>query len=56
MHDKPESKKNLTHKKVYVKPELKRISLDDEALLEQWRGKPYDACELKEIIRRSLRL
>jgi len=57
MDDKPESKKNPSNKKVYVKPELKRIPLDDEeGLLEFCRGKPYDAHELKELIKGSLRL
>jgi hypothetical protein len=39
MQDKPESKKNPSHKKVYVKPELKQIPLDEEEeLLEFCRG------------------
>jgi hypothetical protein len=57
MDYKPESQKGPSNKKVYVKPELKRIPLDDEEdLLEYCRGKPYDAHELKEMIKRSLRL
>jgi hypothetical protein len=45
--DKPESKKNPSHKKVYVQPELKRIPLDDEeGLLEFCKGK------LKELVKR----
>jgi hypothetical protein len=57
MDDKSESPKNPFHEKAYVKPELKRIPLDDEgSLLEFCRGKPYDAHELEELIKRSLRL
>jgi hypothetical protein len=57
MDDKPESKKDPSHKKVYFKPALKRIPFDDEeGLLEFCRDKPYDAHELKELIKRSLRL
>jgi outer membrane translocation and assembly module TamA len=57
MDYKPESKKDPSHKKVYVKPELKRIPLDnEEELLEFCKGKPYDAHKLKDLIKRSLRL
>jgi hypothetical protein len=53
--DKPESKKDPSPKKVYVKPELKRIPLDDEeALLEYSKAKPYSAQELKEVIKGML--
>jgi hypothetical protein len=56
MCHKPESKKDPSHKKVRVKPELKQIPLDDEdGLLEFCRGKPYDAQELKEMIKGMLR-
>ncbi len=56
MDHKPESKKDPSHKKVYVKPELKQIPLDEgEGLLEFCRGKPYDAQELKELIKGMLR-
>lgn len=56
MNHKPESKKDPSHKKVWVKPELKQIPLDDEQeLLEFCRGKPYDAQELKELIKGMLR-
>ncbi len=55
MDDEPESKKDLSHQKVYVKPELKRISLDDEeALVEFCKDKPYTAEELKEAIKGML--
>lgn len=55
MNHKPESKKDPSHKKVWVKPELKQIPLDDEqGLLEFCRGKPYDAQELKELIKGML--
>jgi len=55
MDDKPESKKDPSHKKVWVKPELKRIPLDDEkGLLEYCRGKPYDAQKLKDVIKAKL--
>jgi len=55
MDDKPESKKDPSHKKVWVKPELKPIPLDDEkGLLEYCRGKPYDAQELKDLIKAKL--
>ncbi len=55
MDDKPKSKKDPPHKKVYVKPELNRISLDDEeGLLEYCKGKPYSAQELKEWIKEKL--
>jgi hypothetical protein len=57
MEDTAEPPKNPSHKKVSVKPALKRIPLDDEEdLLEFYRGKPYDAHELEELIKRSLRL
>ena len=56
MDDKPESKKDPSHKKVYVKPELNRILLDDEeGLLAFCRGKPYTAQELKGVIKGMLR-
>ena len=56
MDDKPESQKDTAHKKVYVKPELKRISLDDEeGLLEFCKGKPYSAQELKDTVKGMLR-
>ena len=56
MDYKPESKKDPSKKKVWVKPELKQIPFDHEGgLLEFCRGKPYDAHELKEVIKRSLR-
>lgn len=56
MDDEPESKEDLSRKKVYVKPELSRIPLDDEeGLLEYCKGKPYSAQELKETIKRMLR-
>ena len=57
MEDTAEPPKTPSQKKVYVKPELKRIPLDDgEGLLDFCRGKPYDAHELKELIKGSLRL
>ncbi len=57
MDYKPESKKDPSHKKVYVKPELKRIPLDNEKeLLEFCKGKPYDAHKLKELIKGLLHL
>ncbi len=56
MDDDPESKKDPSHKKVYVKPELSRIPLDDEeGLLEYCKDKPYTAQELKEVIKEMLR-
>jgi len=56
MKHKPESKNDRSQKKVYVKPESKQIPLDDEeGLLEYCRGKPYDAQELKELIKGMLR-
>jgi hypothetical protein len=56
MDDKPESKKDPSRKKVYLKPELKQIPLDDqEGLVEFCRGKPYDAQELKELTKGMLR-
>jgi hypothetical protein len=55
MDDKPESKKDPSHKEVYAKPELNRIPLDDEeGLLEYCKGKPYSAQELKERIEEML--
>ena len=55
MDAEPESKKDPSQKKVYVKPELKQIPLDDEeGLLEYCKGKPYDAQELKEVIKEML--
>ncbi len=55
MNDKRESKKDPSHKKVYVKPELSRIPLDDEeGLLEYCKDKPYSAQELKERIEEML--
>lgn len=54
--DVPQSKKDPSHKKVYVKPELSRIPLDDEeGLLGYCKGKPYSAHELKEVIKEMLR-
>jgi hypothetical protein len=48
--------KDPSHKKVYVKPEVKYIPLDDEeGLLEFCRGKPYDVEQLKEMIKGMLR-
>jgi hypothetical protein len=56
MDHKPESKKDPSNKKVYVKPKLDRISLDDEeGLLEYCKGKPYSAQELKDVIKGMLR-
>jgi len=56
MNHKPESQKDPSHKKVWIKPELKQIPLnDEEALLGFCRGKPYDAQELKELIKGMLR-
>jgi hypothetical protein len=55
MDDKLESQKDPSHKKVYVKPELNRIRLDDEeGLLEYCKGKPYTVQELKEVIKGRL--
>ncbi len=55
MDYKPESEKDPSRKKIYVKPELKRIPLDDEkALLEFCREEPYDTKELKELVNRML--
>jgi hypothetical protein len=51
----PESKNYPSKRKVYVEPELKQILLDDEeGLLEYCKGKPYDAQELKEVIKKKL--
>jgi len=51
----PESKNDPSKKKVYVKPELKEIPLDDEeGLLEYCKGKLYGAQELKEVIKERL--
>lgn len=56
MDDEPKFQKDPSRKKVYVKPELSRISLDDEeGLLEFCRGKPYSAQELKDTVKRMLR-
>jgi len=56
MDHKHESKKDPSRKKIWVKPELKQILLDDEeGLLAFCRGKPYDAQELKELIKEMLR-
>jgi hypothetical protein len=50
-----ESKNYPSKKKVYVTPELKQIPLDDEErLLEYCKSKPYDAQELKEVIKERL--
>jgi hypothetical protein len=55
MDDKPEPKKDPSHQKVYVKPELTRVPLDDEeGLLGYCKGKPYTALELKEVIKEML--
>ncbi len=56
MDHKPESKKDPSQKKVYVKPELRQIPLDDEeGLLEFCKGKPYDVKQLKEVLKGMLR-
>ncbi len=56
MEDKPESKKNPSQKRAYVKPECSRIPLDDdEALLEYCKSKPYSPQELKDTIKEMLR-
>ncbi len=56
MDDEPEPKKDPSRKKVYVKPELSRIPLDDEeGLLEYCKDKPYTAQEVKEVIKEMLR-
>jgi hypothetical protein len=55
MDDEPQSKKDPTDKKSYIKPELNRIPLDDEkGLLEYCKGKPYRAQELKEAVKGML--
>jgi len=55
MNDKPVPKKDPSHKKAYIKPELKSIPLDDEeGLLEYCRGKPYKVQELKDVIEAKL--
>ncbi len=55
MDQQPESKKDSTQKKPYVKPEAKVIRLDDEeGLLEFCRGKPFDVKQLKEVIHQML--
>ena len=57
MEHKDEFRKDPSQKKVYVKPELKQIPLDDEeGLLEFCRGKPYDAKQLEEVLKGMLRL
>ncbi len=56
MDHKPESPKDPSQKRVYVKPELKRIPLDDEeGLLGFCRGKPYDVQQFKEVLKGMLR-
>ena len=56
MDQNPEFKKDRSHKKAWVTPELKQIPVDDEeGLLEYCKGKPYDAQQLKEVIKTKLR-
>ena len=56
MDNESESKKDPSQKKVYVKPGLNRIPLDDEeGLLEYCKDKPYTAQELREVIKEMLR-
>jgi hypothetical protein len=56
MDPKPELKKNHFPKRLYVKPEARRLSLsDEEELLEFCKQKPYDVKDLKEVVNETLK-
>ncbi len=55
MDDKQESPKDPSRKKVYIKPKVREIPVNDEkALLEFCEGKPFDVEELKKVIKEML--